>query len=178
MTDNEVIRKVLSGETGDFSILVEKYHHSLLGFLHRLLRDRDLAEDVGQETFLKIFKNLDRFDMARGVPFSAYLFVVARNIAISEIRKCAAKSVIFGEESVVKATIQSPEDSVLYREELDLLKSHLHQVPDPYRETLLRSLDGMSIAEIAEVEMIEAGTVKSRIYRAKSFLKNIVRNQI
>ena len=87
LNDIEVIKRIKSGEIDAFSLLVEKYHRRLLIFIHRLVGDKSIVEDVGQEVFLNVYKSLDNFDEQAGVPFSAWLFIAARNRALSELRK-------------------------------------------------------------------------------------------
>ena len=68
-------------------MLVERYHRNLLTFIFRIVRDWHLAEDIGQEVFLDVYKELPSFDPGRGSPFPAWLFIVARNRSISELRR-------------------------------------------------------------------------------------------
>jgi RNA polymerase sigma-70 factor (ECF subfamily) len=87
LEDIEVIRRVKSGDREAFSIFVEKYHRHLLNFIFRLIADEGIVEDIGQEVFLSIYKSLKDFDEDRGTPFSAWLFVIARNRCIAELRR-------------------------------------------------------------------------------------------
>jgi RNA polymerase sigma-70 factor (ECF subfamily) len=84
--DIDAISKIRAGDTEAFSALVEKYHRRLLNFIYTLTGDEAAVEDIGQEVFLSVYKSLDRFDEKRGVPFSAWLFIIARNRCISELR--------------------------------------------------------------------------------------------
>lgn len=84
MEDIDVVRRVRDGETEAFSVLIEKYHRRLLNFIYTFIGDEAAVEDVGQEVFLSVYKSLGNFDEKRGVPFSAWLFIIARNRCISD----------------------------------------------------------------------------------------------
>ena len=85
--DTEIIQKVRSGDTNAYRVLVRKYHSHLLNFIYRIIRDKSEVEDIGQEVFISVFRSLSDFSEKRGVPFSAWLFIIARNRCISELRK-------------------------------------------------------------------------------------------
>ena len=87
MDDTEIIKNVQAGNNESFSIIVERYHRHLLNFIYRLLGDPQVVEDIGQEVFLSVYKSIRNFDVNRGIPFSAWLFITARNRCISELRK-------------------------------------------------------------------------------------------
>jgi RNA polymerase sigma-70 factor, ECF subfamily len=87
MDDIEIINNIQEGNSESFSLIVDKYHKQLLNFIYRLMRDEQIVEDIGQEVFLSIYKSIRAFNLQRGVPFSAWLFITARNRCISELRK-------------------------------------------------------------------------------------------
>ena len=87
MNDNDIIKLIRNGHVDAFAQLVQKYHKNLLTFIYRFVRDPHLSEDIGQEVFLDVYKSLPKFDSERGTPFSAWLYISARNRCISELRK-------------------------------------------------------------------------------------------
>lgn len=175
MDDIEAITRVKNGDVEAFAILVEKYHRRLLAFIHRLVNDNSVVEDIGQEVFLNTYKSLHRFDEQAGVPFSAWLFIIARNRVLSELRKKGRRSMI-GLEMLTDSPDERPTalEQMTNNEQLQALQDSLAQLPEPYRNTILKSLQGDSIAEIARLEGISTGTVKSRISRAKTKLKQLI----
>src|SRR5271157_4188729 len=87
LDDIEAVKRVQAGNSESFSFLVQKYHKHLLNFIYRLMGDERMVEDIGQEVFLSVYKSIRTFNTRRGVPFSAWLFITARNRCISELRK-------------------------------------------------------------------------------------------
>jgi RNA polymerase sigma-70 factor (ECF subfamily) len=83
--DIDVVKRIKNGDVEAFSILVEKYHKYLLNFIFRLIGDEEIVEDIGQEVFLSVYKSLKDFDEKRGTPFSAWIFITARNRCIRDI---------------------------------------------------------------------------------------------
>jgi RNA polymerase sigma-70 factor, ECF subfamily len=177
LDDSDVIRDIQSGDTESFALLVEKYHTQLLNFIYRLMGNDRSVEDLGQDVFLSIYKSIRRFDVQRGVPFSAWLFITARNRCISELRK-KKKSEISMEKAVdLRSPDQSPEQAASQNERISALREALAQLPDPYRQTLLQSVLGDSPEEIAAHHKISPGTVKSRLSRAREKLRFLLHTQ-
>jgi RNA polymerase sigma-70 factor (ECF subfamily) len=179
MEDSEIIRRVKQGETEAFSLLVEKYHRRLLTFIFRLVADPVSVEDIGQEVFLNAYKSLPAFDEGRGTPFSAWLFIIARNRCISEIRRSQRLMMIpLDQETAPPSRHQNQDEILMEHERRQALKASLDQLPEPYRGTILRSLEGEAPEVIALADGIAVGTVKSRLFRARKKLKALVRAYI
>ena len=172
MEDSEIVQAVKNGDVEAFSLLVEKYHRRLLNFIYRLMANAEIVEDIGQEVFLNVYKSLPDFDEKRGVPFSAWLFIAARNRCLSELRSRRNIGHIPLEEIAELASGgKSPQEAVLDAEYRAAVRSSLEQLPDPYRTALLRSALGDSTNEIAMDESVPAGTIKSRVFRAREKMK-------
>lgn len=176
LEDVEVIRSVKGGDTAAFSILVEKYHAHLLNFIFSLVRDEDIVEDIGQEVFLSIYKSLRGFDENRGTPFSAWLFAAARNRCVTELRKTKGRKRISTDEiSSLRAGGKAAEESLMEKEQWLAINRALQEIPEPFKSTILRSLHGSTIDEIAKKDRISLGTAKSRLFRARKKVKLLVR---
>jgi RNA polymerase sigma-70 factor, ECF subfamily len=172
MVDEEIIRSIKAGEVDCYALLVEKYHKPLLSFIHRIVADEDLVEDIGQEVFFTVYRSLDSFDLKRGVPFSAWLFTSARNRCISVLRERRAGSRVGLEAIDLLADAgQNPEEMLLEREQMAALGDCLGQVPEPFRKAIVMSLNGNSLEQIAASEGVSIGTVKSRLFRAKERIR-------
>ena len=169
--DIEIIQSVQSGNTEAFSILVDRYHLHLLNFIYRLTGNEQTVEDIGQEVFLSVYKSIRSFNVQRGVPFSAWLFITARNRCISELRKKRARAVSMDASEFLPAHEKTPEQAASDEERHSAIHAALDQLPEPYKQTILLSLDGDSPEEIARTQKISRGTVKSRLSRARQKMK-------
>lgn len=176
MEDNNIIRRVKDGDTEAFADLVEKYHRRLLSFIYRITGCPDSVEDIGQEVFLGIYKSLKNFDETRGTPFSAWLFISARNRCITELRSSEHRSVT-GLEGIAGIADDRGdiENIMLENERRQAIEYSLEQLPEPFRTTILRSLEGDSLEEIALKDGVPVGTVKSRLHRAREKIRKTAR---
>lgn len=179
MEDFNVIQQVKGGNIEAFSLLVEKYHKRLLIFISRLINDRDRAEDIGQDVFLSVYKSLSSFDESRGTPFSAWLFIAARNRCISELRFRRNKESLPIESAFdIMTNAKAMDDILIEQERLEIIKDSLAQLPARYRNAIIRSLHGESLDDIAKKEGISRGTVKSRLFRAREMMKVLAKKYI
>lgn len=177
MEDGQVIARVKSGDIQAFSILVEKYHRRLLAFIHRHVDDESLAEDIGQEVFLDIYKSLRDFDLERGTPFSAWLFIAARNRCRSELRKKQAAASISLEEVDIAGLgcdIRTAESLLVEKERRNAVRSSLSLMSDHLRKPILMSLRGNSLSEIAAACGVSTGAAKARLFRAREKMRLLV----
>ncbi len=175
MDDFEIIKRVQNGDVEAYSLLVEKYHKRLLNFIFRLVSDERIVEDIGQEVFMSIYKSIRNYDLNRGTPFSAWLFIAARNRCISELRKIDNR-LFFPIDDADEIAVQnrSPEKEAADRERLKAIHNALEQLSEPYKSVIMQSLRGDSLEEIALDERISIGTVKSRLFRAKKKIRTFV----
>ncbi len=156
--------------------LIEQYQHRLLRYLMYLTGRRELAEDLFQETWIRVLERGHQFNDKYS--FSTWLFAVARNLAIDHMRRKQPASLDGllndGEAAFdVPATGQPTAfDMTLQREQNEHIAAGMEHLPAEYREALvLRFQEGMSLDEIATVANVPLGTVKSRIYRGLSALE-------
>jgi len=178
MEDQEIIAAIKRGDVESFRYLVERYQHSLLGFIKSITRNRFLTEDVGQAVFMSFYKNLDRFEESRDTPVAPWLFTVARNMAINAIKKERRYVAIDTLSDELSDHRQGPLDLLIHREDQANLQQCLELLPEPYRSTLISSLQGKSIEEIAARHMILPGTVKSRLARAREKIIALFRAEL
>jgi len=173
-TDIDIVKSVQAGNSELFSLLVEKYHRHLLNFIYRLVGDEQIVEDIGQDVFLSIYKSLKAFNTGRNVPFSAWLFITARNRCISELRRKKRTVLSIETAATLPAKEKTPEQAASDGEWLAAIRAALEQLPEPYKNTILQSLRGDSPEEIARNNRISRGTVKSRLARAREKLKALL----
>ncbi len=172
MDDYRIIKLIQEGDVDAYTLLVRKYHRNLLAFIFRIVGDAHLAEDIGQEVFLNVYKELPRFDMERGTPFAAWLYIVARNRCVSEMRK-QGRTELMPEEVLdqLASTDESAEAALIRRERQEALTATLADLPEPFRTTILMSLQGATLDEIAVRCSIPLATVKTRLFRAKEKIR-------
>lgn len=171
MDDQIIIKQVLSGDIDAYAQLVHKHHRNLLAFIYRLVKDADLAEDIGQEVFLNVYKELPRFDPGRGTPFAAWLYIVARNQCISELRRMGRTEFVSADHlQRIADKGETAESALIRQEELEALRATLQELPEPFRSTILMSLQGATLEEIANKCGVPQATVKTRLFRAREKL--------
>jgi len=160
-----IINRVLAGETDAFSLLVAAYQAVLLRVVAGVLNDRRrMAEEVAQDVFVEAFRRLPDFDSGRS-RFQSWLLMIGRSRALNALRK---------KQPTYMAEVPEVGESNLdpIREEMVLLDGALHQLPVGQKRALLMSqVEGMTYRQIAEIEGVSEGTVKSRVSRARTFLK-------
>ena len=175
MEDLTIIRRVQGGDSEAYALLVKKHHQGLLSFIHRMARDRHLAEDIGQEVFLSAYKALPRFDPDRGTPFLAWLCVMARNRCVSVLRQRGRTRLIAVEDAPeLAADGPGMEERLMAGEERRALAASLEKLEEPFRSTILMSLRGELLEDIACTFGVPRATVRTRLYRAKEKLRRLV----
>ncbi|HUR91316.1 MAG TPA: sigma-70 family RNA polymerase sigma factor [Gemmatimonadaceae bacterium] len=184
MDDSGVVTSFLGGEERAFEELVVRYQTRLLNFIYRTVGDRERAEDLVQEVFIRVYRHLHRFD--RSKKFSTWVYTIASNLAKNELRNRSRNPLVLFQ--TVKKNWQDEdrplefEDSSTRPDDM-FRKRHLRQVveesvaklPEHHRDVfILRELEGKSYEEIAEITGCNLGTVKSRLNRARNSFAEIV----
>lgn len=171
--ENELAARAQAGDRQAFSLLVRSHQDRVFRFILRMHGGRDEAMDLTQETFLKAFLALPGWrPEAR---FGTWLFQIARNATLDVLRRRQRIEFVSLDESSPDGNAidpcdgaRLPEDQLADRQRIGLLERALRALPIEQREILLlREQEGMSYAEIAATLGIEAGTVKSRLARAR-----------
>lgn len=185
MDDIPVITECLAGSNHAFTVLVNRYQGRITNFLHRSIGDRERAEDLAQETFLRVYRHITRFD--RSKKFSTWIYTIASNLAKNELRN-RSRNVVFstfteleGPDEDDTRTFQfedarsRPDDLYHKRRLTEIVQAAIAKLPDHHRETfILREIEGKNYEEIAEILDCCLGTVKSRLSRARNSFAAIV----
>jgi RNA polymerase sigma-70 factor, ECF subfamily len=155
--------------------LIEQYQHRLLRYLVYLSGNRELAEDLFQETWIRVLERGHQYDGKH--EFSTWLYAVARNLTIDYLRKknMVSLDALMDDEEHAPLEPADPRpmawDVVAQHEQAERISVALVSLPAEYRETVvLRFQEGLSLEEIAAVTSARLGTVKSRLYRALDLL--------
>lgn len=163
-SDEQLMARVMEGDREALARLVERYHSPLIAYLYRLLEgDRALAEDLTQETFIRIIRQRS---YRTGSPFKPWLYAIASNLARDHFKSAATRHAASDDHDFTARPDESsgPEQRVLAAELHDEVAAALAQLGPEYRATLLlRFFGGMSLLEIAASLDVPVGTVKSRL---------------
>jgi RNA polymerase sigma-70 factor (ECF subfamily) len=158
---------------GGFEAVVHQFQRPLAQYLHRFVYQRDAAIDLTQETFVKAFQNLHRYDNSR--PFSTWIFSIASNLAKDRLRKTSrAAEVPYSEYDAPdeEPHFRRPDRQLEASELGQALEAAIAALPLLYREPLLlRHTAGLSVEQTAEVLGTSAGVVKTRLFRARARLQ-------
>jgi RNA polymerase sigma-70 factor (ECF subfamily) len=169
--DQQAIAHVLAGAGDAFRGLVERHQHLVWTFAWNMLRNDADAEDLVQEVFVAAFRNLGTFDAARA-RFSTWLLTIARNRCCTLLK--ARVPAVASDE--LPDSDASPESAVVDSELWQQLDAALARLPIEQRSAfVLAEIQELPYSEIAAVEGIEIGTVKSRVSRAKARLRETFR---
>ena len=174
MDESTLIRHAVNGDAAAWEPLVLAHQEAVFRLCYLLLGDPDDADDVAQETFLRAWKYLKRFDMAR--PLRPWLLSIASNLASNRRRSAgryvAALTRAFHREPAPSTNVE--EKSAQQMEASDLWKAvQTLSLPDQQIVYLRYFLD-LSVAETAEVLQVPQGTIKSRLSRALERLRGII----
>lgn len=182
---NELITAHLKGDSRAFEILVDRYQVRLLNFVYRMIGDRERAEDLVQEAFLRVYRHLDRFDPAR--KFSTWLYTIASNLAKNELRNRSRSPLVLFQyfrqrqnenESrpyEYEDSATRPDDLYARRQLRELVDRTVVRLAARHREVfVLRELEGKSYEEISEITHCNLGTVKSRLNRARQAFAELI----
>jgi RNA polymerase sigma-70 factor (ECF subfamily) len=182
--DSAVVTAFLGGEERAFSELVERYQTRLLNFIYRTIGDRDRAEDLVQEVFIRVYRHLHRFD--RSKKFSTWAYTIASNLAKNELRNRSRNPLVLfqtmqGASDDEDRPLQfedstsRPDDMYRKRHLRELVEDTVAKLPEHHRQVfVLRELEGKSYEEIAEITDCNLGTVKSRLNRARTAFAAII----
>ncbi|SPF54642.1 RNA polymerase, sigma-24 subunit, ECF subfamily [Candidatus Sulfopaludibacter sp. SbA4] len=149
--------------------VVGRYRHRLYRYLIRLVREPAAADDLFQQTWLNVVRQIGRYDARRS--FDTWLFAIAHNAAMDLLRRQSGESLEEHEYELPAGTADSF-SAVMAAERAAILAAEMAQLPALYREALtLRFEEGMKLEEIAEVTHAPLSTVKSRVQRALECLR-------
>jgi RNA polymerase sigma-70 factor (ECF subfamily) len=182
-TDQQVVGWAREGVESAYRELLRRYERPVFSLVYRMVRDRELAEDLTQETFVKVLNALDRYRPE--FKFSSWIFKIANNAAIDQLRRKELDTLSLegGPDAVtpdrVEATSlqvgdasESPLEELEARELGSAIEAAIGRLRPEYRACIMmRHVDGRPYDEIAEILELPLGTVKTYIHRARAELR-------
>jgi RNA polymerase sigma-70 factor, ECF subfamily len=186
LSDHALIEATKNGDEDAFSVIIGRYRSPITNYLYRFLNDYEEAVDLAQETFVRVYFAIDRYHT--DYAFSTYIYRIATNLAISEIRKRKRRTILsltglFQADAEDDTEFQPTDDRSLPDKDLiddeqgRVIAKAIATLPPKYRvPVILRDIEGKTYEEIASILGLGLGTTKSRISRARALLKEKLRN--
>ncbi len=184
LSDHGLLAATLAGDETAFSELVRRYRNQITNYVYRMTNDYELAIDLAQETFIRVYCAAERYQATYA--FSTYIYRIATNLAISELRRRKRRRLLSltdffqsrdqtGERREFDVADSRPlQDTAFVDDERrQAIARAIATLPEKYRAPLvLRDVEERSYEEIANILEISVGTVKSRINRSRAFLRD------
>jgi RNA polymerase sigma-70 factor (ECF subfamily) len=182
MTTNEqnIINQIIEGDTKAFAVLVDRYKDLVFTLAIRMLKNREEAEEVSQDTFIKVFKSLGKFK--GDSKFSTWIYKVAYNTCLDRIKRNKRQMNEVGIDEFTEhqiKTIDNALDKLETNEQQQSIQECLQRLPseDSFLLTLYYFED-LSLEEISKIVNIEANTVKVKLFRARKKLASILKQRL
>ena len=194
MCDEDLMKLCQEGDEGAFDILFRRYEGQALSFIHRLIGDQNRTEALGQEAFLRIFKDAKSYQYPRS--FTTWFYTIVRNLCKNELRWRSRHPTVSIEESVdhsehrgsehsarigdfLESEVIDPLAGLVNREMTQRLEQALRGLPELERDILvLNRFQGLKYREISEVVGVPISTVRARIYVALERLRKSIKEYL
>lgn len=181
LTDEEVIERFQTGDLVAFDVIVARYKEHLINYVMSFVGERSDAEDIVQDTFVKIYRFRQSYKQV--AKFSTWLYTVAGNLARSELRKRRRQQLYVmsnlgnAEKEFEAVETRSAADEMTDSSVTkDLIRKAIRKLPPRYQEVIrLREIENLSYEEIAEQMKLPVGTIKSRVNRAREKLQKTLK---
>jgi RNA polymerase sigma-70 factor, ECF subfamily len=183
-TDNGLVREFISGNDAAFGMLVSRYKDCITNYLNMMIGDYDMAVDLCQETFLRVYRNIHRYSNL--YQFSTWIYRIATNLAIDEMRYRKRRGRVFHKnvwgarqpadkespEFEIADDRRGPRDEMLRKESSRVLGDAIRSLPEKYRTAfIMKEVQELPYDAIAKALNCSAGTIKSRLHRARELLQ-------
>lgn len=187
--DLELVERARQGDRDAFRELVEKYQRKVYSICYGMLKDSEASLDVSQEVFIKVYRYLEKFNQKSS--FYTWLYRITVNMCIDYIRKHSKVQRVEyddrlshdgaeGDEHILPSTLGLHPDKVYGRKELrEKMLEALNTLSEKHRTILiLREVEGLSYEEIADVLNISKGTVMSRLFHARRYFQDAIKEYL
>jgi len=180
LSDEQLFKLFQDGDNKAFDKLAIKYQDKLVTFIYMYVGDIDLANDLAQDTYVKVVTKKHKYNEEKGAKFSTWMYTIAKNAAFTELRKRTRRGtdsfseIKRGEDKVgkpfeIEDPSKSPEDEIMARYKKESIYKALSQLkPKDFRTIIiLRDIQELSYDDVSTILEVPIGTVKSRINRAR-----------
>lgn len=168
--DYELIQYCLKGNQEAFSELVVRYKNLVYSVILRMVNDHEEANDLAQEVFIKVYKNLDKYSPE--YKFSTWIMRITTNLVIDYRRKRKQETISIDDMDYEPASGDTPENSYIQKEQKNIVNSAIKSLPDMYKiPIILYHQQGLSYQEIGDIIGEPLSKVKNRIFRGRKMLK-------
>ena len=174
------------GDQRAFAEIVDLYKDKLYHLGYRMTGNRQEAEDVVQETFLRVYRNLDRYDESH--KFSTWIYRIATNLCIDRLRKRRSVYSLDAESSdhegldgysMLPGDDRTPESELVLSETQQMVREAMETLPPKYKSVMvLRYLQDLSLQEISDVLNMPVTTVKTRVHRGREFMRKKLEHKL
>lgn len=186
LSDHDLVVRAQKGSEKAYRELLDRYQRPVFSLIYRMVRDREQAEDLSQETFVRVFNNIDRYDPA--YKFSSWIFKIATNLTIDWMRKKEVPTVsidgsryattsdeIEASTITVESRDETPEELLIARELGNEIERAIARLRPEYKTAiLLRHVEDRPYEEIAQLMSLPLGTVKTYIHRGRKELQEML----
>lgn len=174
MVNKSLIKRCQSGDKEAFNDLVRFYYPFTLKFLWKLTGKQELSEDLTQETFIKVIKNIECFKLSGKASFSTYLLTIAKNTYFDYLRKNNKENSMVNIDDILEQ--RGLRDEYFQENDYEVLLTKIEELPQEQREAIkLKYLEGYTLEEIANKEKVASKTIKSRLFEGRKKLKAILK---
>ena len=185
MTDIELVERIVDGDRTGLNILVGRWEKTIYNFVYRYLGDNELARDVSQKTFIRVYKNINKLrDINK---FSSWIYQIAANLCKDELKKKGHRDMLsidvihennengfFMPNELIETEISQPDNKLNNKQIGTIIQKALKQLPEEQRVVIImKEYQGLKFKEIAEALDESINTVKSRMYYGLNGLKKI-----
>ncbi len=173
LDDFELINKILSGDNDAFSEIVTRYKNLVYSVILRMINDYEEANDISQEVFIKVYKNLAKYQPE--YKFSTWIMRITTNHVIDYLRKRKQETVNIEDVDYELSSSSNPEREYLEKEQSEIFAKAIGKLPEMYKlPIVLYHIKRFSYQEIADMLNIPLSKVKNRIFRGRRLLKEIL----
>ena len=179
LLEPQLVKLILKGDQLAFAELVELYQEKLYHMAYRMLNNKSEAEDIVQETFLRVYNNLHRYD--ENQKFSTWIYRIATNLCIDLLRKRKQVYSLDAESSdyegldgysMIPSDNRTPESELLISETQSIIHKAIDQLPPKYKSVMvLRYIQELSLQEVGDILDMPVTTVKTRVHRGREYLR-------
>jgi len=182
--DNVLVEEFIAGDDAAFTQLVTRYKDPVINYINMMIGNYDIAADLAQETFLRVYQNIGRYNSL--YRFSTWIYRIATNLAIDEIRYRKRRGQVFyrnvwenqgdgaaeEREFALRDSGRNPGEEVLRKESGQVIGDAIRSLPPKYRTAfVMKEVQELSYDEIASILKTSPGTIKSRLHRARELLQ-------